>query len=104
MRDALFTLLGIFLTASLSFFFGMDAGRLNKLRDIRSDRYIAFMNAQLKWEYPKGADDYTIQTAAVRKDIAIYGSKAVVQALATYWRRPEFNRQPCADSQEKNRD
>ena len=104
MRAALFTLLGIILTASLSYFSGLDLGRLKTSRDVRSNAYITFMKAQVRWDFRQEPEKYALDTAEARKEIAIYGSRAVVEALAHYWRRYPTDRQPCEGSREKQQD
>jgi len=104
MRAVLFTLLGIVLTASLSYFSGLDLGRLKTSAEVRSNAYIAFMRAQVRWDFQQEPEKYALETAEARKQIAVYGSRGVVEALAHYWRRPEFARPSCGGTQEQQKD
>lgn len=105
-----FTLIGILLGAGLNFYFTIAAEREKDLREIRRKAYVDFLHAQVKWDSAQYAtseeesrqfsEDYREKTAEARKRIAVYGDKAVVEALAKYWRN-HFDRKICPGTYEK---
>jgi len=48
-------------------------------------------------------EEYRKKTAEARKRIAVYGNKAVVEALAKYW-RDYFKRPDCSGSDDRIKD
>ena len=106
----IFTLVGIVIGGILNYYFTISIDRERALQETRKQAYIEFLDAQEKWDAmrfepsedarQKLSEDYRAQTTKARKRIAVYGDKAVVEALGKYW-RVHFERETCSGSSNK---
>jgi len=109
----IFTLIGVILGAGLNYYLTLDSERQKALRDTRRKAYVDFLHSHVIWDSAQSATsekdkqeitkEYYKKTAEARKRIAVYGNKAVVEALANYW-RIYFQRRDCSGSHDRVKD
>ena len=75
-------LFGAGLTAVANYYFNLEAGRQELLRETRREAYVEWLNVREL----AGQSDYDLKGRQSINQIAIYGSQDVVNLIATWYR------------------
>lgn len=108
LKPIAFAVIGAMLGAFGQYVVTMEGKRLDVLQEARRDAYVEFLNVtvaeQLDLERNPGL--FADGTASARRKVAVYGDKAVIEALARYWRE-DFKQHipyPCCGEVSRIRD
>jgi hypothetical protein len=86
MKSIVFTLIGALIGALGQYLVSAESKRLELMRESRRDVYISFLDVQVDLDLQSDPVKYAINTPGTRRRLAIYGNKAVVEAVTRHWR------------------
>src|SRR5512132_2921726 len=85
-KTVVFTLIGALIGALGQYLVSAESKRLELMREARRDAYMSFLDVQVDLDLQADPARYAINTPGTRRRLAIYGDKAVIEAVARHWR------------------